>query len=1296
MNKKRKNFKNGLNTLISKTLLRSFFLLTLFSGNKAQADNTMCYDPNNVGSVGDAGTVCENMLIVDRALLDEGIADGKTGTNNSTFKITKNGTTYNFKDKVFTGQVENFSNLFKGAGSFNADISNWDTSNATKMNGMFFKAKKFNQDIGSWNVANVKNMGSMFREADDFNQSLDNWDVSSVTNMRSMFHGADDFNGSINNWGAKTGSVTNMRSMFQAAKSFNKHIQTWNVSNVKSMQSMFHGASTFNKTLTKWNRTDTGDESSTANVKSMQRMFRDATSFNNGDHTTLNFNVTGVLNFKEMFREAKSFNRDISAWTFHSDEYRYMDNFLNGANAFAQDLSSWNVEIIKDAPNNFSSTSLSGYKAPCWGENGCPANDTIPKLVSWSPSGIKNVSPDNRLDLVLEFDRDIEATNNDKDYIILHQANKVGSSKLRTFDINKLSNLNPTHRNYIDIKGKTITLNNIHLTRKGVPHLIQNGQYYIQIKPGAIKSKDGANFPGLSGNYQDQGVPWFTIAENTVPLEIIGTTPTKGLSDAKLPIKESEIKIRFSENIEYGSDGKIILKKYSDRSDIKEFDVTNSSDQNYIPISSNELTIKINNSLLAESTKYFLHIDSGAIKKSTSSDEFSGIDYDDDYHFTTINNANCGVISGRAKYWKGKGAPSTSVKIYKGDTLVKTETTNQLGDYSFFPTEEGTYKVEFVKPISGINRARFTRAALVSKDSGTNSGRWVKNIEITEVCEDHIDIDGFLIDPKGIVYDSNTREPISGATVNFLYNGELVNNDWLDESGGQNTQITGSDGEYSFILRADTASDGIYSIQVLPPKTYKFESTQIPSETITYTPQLGAQIDEIQPQETAPDSDQDTTYYLNFNFVFVAGDSSSTSNGVINNHIPIDPFLDPTTKADVNGLVEAWTDAAIRFNKSVVKAVDKRFDWLRHNQNSEKKSHQGINISFKNPLLEKVFNDSSKRFKDLDSKDLENWARTNWSNERLKDQSDQVSKDLIDSSVNLAFAEMRAKTFQPNLNPTGGELIGDWSLWSSGEIIVGDFYRTTTSSGKDSESIYLTLGMDKPYKDNGLFGVAFTYGDDDIRVGNEGSGINSTNYGLNIYSSNLLKNNLPLETQLGFGMMDIATKRIDESSLHTGNRKAYMIFGSAKLLTEPLKIKNFQLSPYGKLDLAHINFNEFSESGSSLALTFRDQTINRKMISLGLDLDRNLIFENWTLKPFLGISYGYDFTGDSIVDMNYVGDSKNYRINLDDLSSEQWSTSLGFEFYRNNDWSGSISYEYEKAGSSSHSNSYQFNVNWYF
>ena len=177
--------------------------------------------------------------------------------------------------------------------------------------------------------------------------------------------------------------------------------------------------------------------------------------------------------------------------------------------------------------------------------------------------------------------------------------------------------------------------------------------------------------------------------------------------------------------------------------------------------------------------------------------------------------------------------------------------------------------------------------------------------------------------------------------------------------------------------------------------------------------------------------------------------------------------------------------------------------------------------------------------------------------------------------------------------------------------------------------------------------------------------------------------------------MDISTKRIDNSIVHEGDRDVYMIFGSTKILAKPINFNNLRLTPYGKLDLSHINFNEFSESGSSLALTFKDQTINRRMISLGLDVDKDVNIQNWTFKPFWGISYGYDFTGASVVDMNYVDDSQNYRFVLDKLNSNNWNTNIGVEFYKNNYWSGSISYEYEKAGTS-HVNSYQFNINWIF
>src|SRR3989339_836578 len=190
--------------------------------------------------------------------------------------------------------------MFKGATSFNGDISNWNVSNVTNMGFLFIDATSFNRDISKWNVSNVTFMTNMFNGASSFNGDISNWDVSKVIDMNGMFQDASSFNGDISNWGVS--NVTNMSNMFYNATSFNGDISNWDVSNVTNMQRMFSGASSFNRDISNWD---------VNKVTNMYYMFYNASSFN-GDISR--WNVSLVTNMNAMFYNATSFNGNISKW----------------------------------------------------------------------------------------------------------------------------------------------------------------------------------------------------------------------------------------------------------------------------------------------------------------------------------------------------------------------------------------------------------------------------------------------------------------------------------------------------------------------------------------------------------------------------------------------------------------------------------------------------------------------------------------------------------------------------------------------------------------------------------------------------------------------------------------------------------------------------------------------------------------------------------------------------------------------------------------------------------------------
>lgn len=87
---------------------------------------------------------------------------------------------------VSSGQQ--FNGMFEGCSAFQGNgLENWLTPNMTTCAEMFIQCAVFNADVSGFDVSGVTNMNGVFRQCNAFNQDLSGWDVTGVTNMNNMF-----------------------------------------------------------------------------------------------------------------------------------------------------------------------------------------------------------------------------------------------------------------------------------------------------------------------------------------------------------------------------------------------------------------------------------------------------------------------------------------------------------------------------------------------------------------------------------------------------------------------------------------------------------------------------------------------------------------------------------------------------------------------------------------------------------------------------------------------------------------------------------------------------------------------------------------------------------------------------------------------------------------------------------------------------------------------------------------------------------------------------------------------------
>jgi large repetitive protein len=209
------------------------------------------------------------------------------------------------------------------------------------------------------------------------------------------------------------------------------------------------------------------------------------------------------------------------------------------------------------------------------------------------------------------------------------------------------------------------------------------------------------------------------------------------------------------------------------------------------------------------------------------------------------------------------------VEVIRNGVVVATVRTDERGNYSVPGLMQGAgYSLQFRNPENNVVYGIIANVAVTAGSTVIDQNQ--------------------PIDPSGVVYNSVTRAPVSGSIVRLTdaAGTPLPVACFLDPS--QANQTTGVSGSYRFDILPGAApqcpvGETGYRIQVTPTAGYSFVSTVLLPQTGNFDPTGMAGPVRVATNNDAP-SDANPVYYLGFQLA--AGDPD-----VVNNHIPIDPFL---------------------------------------------------------------------------------------------------------------------------------------------------------------------------------------------------------------------------------------------------------------------------------------------------------------------------------------------------------------------------------------------------------------------
>jgi len=292
-----------------------------------------------------------------------------------------------------------------------------------------------------------------------------------------------------------------------------------------------------------------------------------------------------------------------------------------------------------------------------------------------------------------------------------------------------------------------------------------------------------------------------------------------------------------------------------------------------------------------------------------------------------------------------------------------------------------------------------------------------------------------------------------------------------------------------------------------------------------------------------------------------------------------------TENSDRTGIAIAQIEVATRTIEHSTDTALNRLKWIRRNKDNQNLTNLNLDLNFTNPMLA------------------------------------SLTKAVKTSATTKKKEEKQQDVF----------------YWSEGSIAVGRVGETNVSSFKKIKTDAITVGADKFTKNNGIRGLAFRFGKNDVDVGSAGSNLDTDTYNLTHYTSSPIEDDTKfIDTVIGVGVLNSDILSVLDGERVTADRKGRQIYGTIKLKDE-IKKNNLILVPSAQIDLGYTLLDAYQESGNT-AMKFKKQSIQSRNARLSIAAIDELENDKYKIRKHGKLEYKANLNRSSNIKYSYVSD----------------------------------------------------------